>query len=473
VDHGDLDALVVASSDAPCPFCADVAVLSNLRARQNVVVQSGDAVAGRYRLEELVECGPMSEVWRAFDETLDRTVALKLLSPTADLGRFQREARSLAALNHENVVRVFDYGEDAARPFMALEWLPGGTLEERMAGGALAPLEAGRIAAGLAAGLAHLHAQGLVHRDLKPANVLFDAEDRPKLADFGLARSVVGSGTLTEAGTLLGTAAYISPEQAAGEQAGPASDVYSFGVILFRMLTGSLPFVAEDALALVDMHRHEHPPAVEQLNPEAPPSLAVLAAAALNKNPLERPADGTALLRALSVVPIASALAPETEQTVVIAEPVETAPAQPARLTTAGVLALVFLAAAGGVVAWAVAGPASTAPGTPFSTGSVAGTRKSLRVGSTQPSLPATRTRTHSKQTRVANKPATANTQATTTRRATTLHGTTAAPTTTGSTTAPTTTSATAPTTTTSTTPTTTTSTTATTTTSTTSSTTG
>src|SRR5947209_10417229 len=149
----------------------------------------GDEVAGRYRLEELAGRGPMSEVWRAHDDTLDRTVALKMLSPTADLERFRREARAVASLGHEHVMRVFDYGEDAAGPFMALEWLPGGTLEERLRGGALPGPVAGHIATGIAAGLAHLHERGFVHRDLKPANVLFDEEDRAKLADFGLARS--------------------------------------------------------------------------------------------------------------------------------------------------------------------------------------------------------------------------------------------------------------------------------------------
>src|SRR5690242_9260580 len=189
----------------------------------------------------------MSEVWRAHDSTLDRTVAVKILSPTADLARFRREAQALAGLAHENVMRVYDYGEDEAGPFMALEWLPGGTLEDRLAGGALPAAETHRVAEGIVAGLAHLHARGLVHRDLKPANVLFDEEERPKLGDFGLARHIAGSGTLTEAGTVLGTAAYISPEQAGGEPAGAASDVYSFGVVLFRMLTGVLPFTAEDA----------------------------------------------------------------------------------------------------------------------------------------------------------------------------------------------------------------------------------
>jgi eukaryotic-like serine/threonine-protein kinase len=330
-------------------------------------VRRGDEVAGRYRLDELQGQGPMSEVWRAHDDTLDRTVALKILSPTADLGRFRREAQAAAALAHENVMRVFDYGEDEAGPFMALEWLPGGTLEDRLAQGPLPPDKTHQVAAGMAAGLAHLHSRGLVHRDLKPANVLFDEEGRTKLADFGLARSAAGAGTLTDAGTVLGTAAYISPEQAAGEPAGPASDVYSFGVILFRMLTGALPFTADNALALVNMHRHDTPPAVETLQPDAPPELAALTAAALRKDPAQRPADGAALLAALGAASTMVAVSADTEATRVLPAPApapaESAPSGDDRRRAALIAAaVVLLAAAGGVLAWAVTRPSSTAP---------------------------------------------------------------------------------------------------------------
>ena len=381
-------------------------------------MQPGDEVAGRYRLEELQGHGPMSEVWRAHDRTLDRTVAVKLLSPTADLERFRREARSLAALAHENVMRVFDYGEDAAGPFMALEWLPGGTLDDRLAAGAPPPAETARIAHGIAAGLAHLHSRGLVHRDLKPANVLFDVEDRPKLGDFGLVRHALGSGTLTEAGTVLGTAAYISPEQASGEPVGPASDVYSFGVVLFRMLTGSLPFVADDALRLIELHRREPPPAVERLSPEALSSLAALTAASLQKDPAARPADGTALMAILDLAPSTVHVGPEAEQTRVIARPEEPA-ARSTRLTTGVVLGLVFLAAVGGLAAWAVARPPSTAPGVASSTGRAGVTQKARHAGSTAISLPATgATRRHQTRTH------TGTTSGTTTRRTTTAETT-------------------------------------------------
>src|SRR5205814_6908824 len=139
-----------------------------------------------------------------------------------------------------------------------------------------------------ASGLAHAHARGLVHRDLKPANVLFDGEGRAKIADFGIAR-MGGSGTLTEAGTVLGTAAYISPEQAAGEPATPASDVYSFGVILYRMLTGRLPFESSDPMELVMMNRDIPPPPIAELRPDAPGLLESTATAALEKDPADRP----------------------------------------------------------------------------------------------------------------------------------------------------------------------------------------
>jgi serine/threonine protein kinase len=257
-----------------------------------------EVIAGRYRLLEPLGRGAMSSVWLAHDEELARRVAVKMLAPSADRARFEREARAAAALSHPNICSLYDYGEADGRPYMVLEYLPNGSLEERLKEGPLADQEATRIAAEMAAGLAHAHERGLVHRDLKPANVLFDAEDRAKIADFGIAR-MGGSGTLTEAGTVLGTASYISPEQASGQPAGPASDVYSFGVILFRMLTGRLPFVSTNAMDLVRMHRDDPPPSVADFRDDAPALLESLTAAALAKDPADRPADGSALLREL------------------------------------------------------------------------------------------------------------------------------------------------------------------------------
>lgn len=354
----------------------------------------------------------MSEVWSAHDRTLERVVALKLLSPTADLERFRREARAVAALSHENVLQVYDYGEDeAAGPFMALEWLRGGTLEDRLAQGRLPPDEAQQVAEGVAAGLAHLHGRGLVHRDLKPANVLFDDEGRPKLGDFGLARHAAGAGTLTEAGTVLGTAAYISPEQAGGEPAGPASDVYSFGVILFRMLTGALPFVADDAIGLIHMHRNVPPPAVETLQPDVPPALAALTAAALQKDPAKRPADGNALLAALGAAPVEAGVLPDAETTRVLpaaAPPV--AERGPRRRTTAAVAALVLLGLAGAGLAWLVTRPPATPAG--ITKGTSAGRNN---AGSGQSTHAGTSTQSHTvPERRRKHRPSTTTAQGTT-----------------------------------------------------------
>ena len=197
-------------------------------------------IGGRFELRSLLGRGGMSEVWLAHDRELERLVAVKLHALGGNPARIEREARAAAGLSHENVAGVYDAGEADGRAYLVLEYLPGGTLEDLLeSGGPLPDEEAARIAREIASGLAHAHTHGVVHRDLKPSNVLFDVEGRAKLADFGIARAL-GQATLTETGTVLGTAAYLSPEQAVGEPVGPASDVYSFGVILFRMLTGKL-----------------------------------------------------------------------------------------------------------------------------------------------------------------------------------------------------------------------------------------
>jgi serine/threonine protein kinase len=257
-------------------------------------------LAGRYRLQEPLGTSLMAEVHTAMDPVLDRVVVVKLLAAQADRARFEREARAAAALAHVNIVKLFDYGEDEGRPYMVFEYLPGESLAQRLAAGRPLPdEETTRIAGDLAAGLAHAHEHGVVHRDLKPGNVLFDAEDRAKIADFGIAQ-VADADTITDAGTVLGTAAYISPEQVRGEPVTPASDVYSFGVVLYQMLSGRLPFQSESPGQLAAMHRDLEPPRLGSVRPDAPAALATLAAAALAKNPDSRPPDGAALVGALS-----------------------------------------------------------------------------------------------------------------------------------------------------------------------------
>jgi eukaryotic-like serine/threonine-protein kinase len=381
-------------------------------------------VADRYRLERRLATSRMGEVWLAHDLELDRQVALKLLGPEADPARFQREAYAAAALSHPNVTQLFDYGSWEGRPYMVLEFLPGGTLEDRLREGRPLPdAETERIAREIATGLAHAHDRRLVHRDLKPANVLFDADGRAKIADFGIAR-MGGAGTLTEAGTLLGTAAYISPEQAAGEPATAASDVYSFGVILFRMLTGRLPFTAEVPLELVAMHRNAPPPPVASVRPDAPPQLARLADASLAKDPAARPRDGSALATALGAAPAVveaptEVLAPPAEPTAVVRP--QPPPRRPARRRR-GVLAallLGLLAAAAAGLAVALIGHGSSSSDTTTTTTSTH--RRTTRSTTTKSTTTSSSTSTSSTST---------TTTKSTTTRPTTTHHTTTRPTT-------------------------------------------
>jgi eukaryotic-like serine/threonine-protein kinase len=381
----------------------------------------------------------MSEVWCAEDLELGRLVALKLLGPDADRARFEREARAVASLAHPNITQVYDFGEWEGRPYMLLEYLPGGTLEDRLADGKPLPDdEAFAIAAGIAAGLAHAHARGVVHRDLKPANVLFDDEGRPKLADFGIARMVAGEGTLTEAGTVLGTAAYISPEQAMGEPATAASDVYSFGVLLYRMLTGKLPFESTNALELVRLHRDTPPPPIESARRDAPAVLAATATAALAKLPRDRPANGGELLRELGVPTgtVATTVVPSSEDATRVLPVTGAAPAAPVIATEdaypepppsrshAPLIAavLLLLALAGGGLAYALTRDSTpTQPGTVATISTPSTTR---RHTTSQTATTTTAPSTSTEQTTTAHT----TTQAATTRPATT---TTAPPTTT------------------------------------------
>ena len=391
---------------------------------------TGETIAGRYRLLEPLGRGAMSAVWLAHDDELERQVAVKVLAASADPARFEREARAVAALSHPNICSLYDYGEADGRPYMVLEYLPNGSLEDRLRDGQrLADPETLRVATEIAAGLSHAHERGLVHRDLKPANVLFDAEERAKIADFGIAR-MGSAGTLTEAGTVLGTASYISPEQASGLTAGPASDVYSFGVILFRMLTGALPFVSANAMELVRMHRDDPPRSVAGVRADAPAQLAGLVAASLAKDPAARPADGAALLRALrdgdeTATLLVAPAAPEAAAATQVLRPPESSGRRLPIVPIAAAAALLLVA--GGAVAVVLTDHGSSGGGTPSPT------------GLTLPSVPSIDSTTTAPTT---STEAPTTTAATTTAQTTTAPTTTAAPPSTTATTAPTTTTA-------------------------------
>ncbi len=359
-------------------------------------------LAGRYRLQKILSSTRMAEVWLAVDVELDRQVVVKLLAPAADRERFEREARAVAGLSHQNIVQLFDFGEDN-RWYMVFEYLPGGSLEERLAeGDPLPDEEIARIAGDVAAGLDHAHARGVVHRDLKPGNVLFDTERRSKIADFGIAR-VQGTDTLTEAGTVLGTAAYISPEQVRGERVTPASDVYSFGVILYRLLAGRLPFEAESPLQVAALHRDAEPPPLPAVgDDDRRRVLAAVAMFALAKEPSRRPADGAALVRALEGMTV-----PAAATTQILSAPPPAGRPRRRMPLVAGIAALV-LAACGVVAAMLITGgpppaPAVTAPHrpshpetttSPVSTGTATTRPTTARTQTSTPTTSARRTTT-------------------------------------------------------------------------------
>ena len=335
-------------------------------------LRRGQVIEGRYELQEELGRGGMGQVWLAFDQELDRPVAVKFRDQDRQAGeaRFEREAHTAAALSHPNIVRIYDYGAAEGRPFIVLEHIAGGTLADRLASGkALPDSEAEHIARDVAAALAHAHAHGIVHRDLKPSNILFDAEGRAKLGDFGIARSGEQS-TLTEAGTMLGTAAYMSPEQTTGEApVGPPADVYAFGVIVFQMLTGRPPFEGDSALEIALKHRTAKPPPVETYRGDAPVRLAALASRALAKEPAGRPPDGTALLKALD------GLAENESPTETLLPPTQamTPTRRPGR-RQATFAAIAALAAAGFAAAWLAVRPGESAP-SPSPVGATSGSR--------------------------------------------------------------------------------------------------
>ncbi|MEA2447895.1 MAG: eukaryotic-like serine/threonine-protein kinase, partial [Actinomycetota bacterium] len=246
----------------------------------------------------------MGVVYEAEDTTLHRRVAVKLLNEALSdddrfIERFRREARSSAALAHPNIASVFDYGQDGPAHFIVMELVGGKDLSLLLREEAPLSVERViRIATQAAGALGHAHAADLVHRDVKPANIRVAEGDKVKVTDFGIARAG-GDSTLTAIGSVLGTAHYISPEQAAGEPASPRSDVYSLGIVLYEMLTGGVPFTGENMVAIASRHASETVPRPSELRPEVSPALDQVVATATARNPLDRYPDGTALAAAL------------------------------------------------------------------------------------------------------------------------------------------------------------------------------
>lgn len=262
----------------------------------------GDVLAGRYTLIHLLGRGGSGEVWQARDSSLARDVAVKVVDLAAGeeqaTRRFQQEARSAAALNHPHVVAVYDAGSDADRAFLVMELLPGPSLAELLRReGPLPPERAADLAAQAAAGLAAVHGVGVVHRDVKPGNLVLDRHDRVKVVDFGIARLAEATGTqLTTTGTVVGSAGYLSPEQARGDGATPASDHYALGCTLMALLTGEPPFAAEHPVAVLRQHLDDTPPRVRDRRPDVPQWLDDAVDGLLAKDPVRRSSGLAALI---------------------------------------------------------------------------------------------------------------------------------------------------------------------------------
>ncbi len=265
-------------------------------------------VAGRYELVRRLGQGAMAAVDLARDVELERPVALKRLAENLardedQRRRFLREARLAARLAHPNVVRVFDVGDDDGRPFIAMEYVEGETLAELVARrGPLPAAEAAALGTQMCAGLAAAHAAGLVHRDVKPQNLLLGTDGILKLGDFGIAAGHEGT-RLTLAGTILGTAGYLAPEQARGEQVTAAADIYAVGAVLYELLTGE-PSRRISSLAELGGENGFEPPDLSARVPAAPPELVAAVTACLSVRPEDRPPSAAALARLLA--PIAS-----------------------------------------------------------------------------------------------------------------------------------------------------------------------
>jgi eukaryotic-like serine/threonine-protein kinase len=300
----------------------------------------GQILDGRYQLGSLLGVGGMARVYLGIDRVLERQVAVKVLSPPYAqdhqfVERFRREARAAARLSHPNIVAVFDSGSDAEQHYLVMEYVPGQSLAELLARqGRLAPRRAAELAIQVCAALAAAHAQGLVHRDVKPGNVLVGDDGRVKVADFGIVKAAAAT-TLTGTGTVLGTAAYLSPEQAQGRPVDARSDLYSLGCVLYELLTGTPPFGSgadSPPVAIATRHLHQLPEPPSAHNPQVDASLDAVVLTALAKDPAQRYQRATELQDALQRVLAGDAVAagPGSPQAVAVAtEPLPGLPGAP------------------------------------------------------------------------------------------------------------------------------------------------
>jgi eukaryotic-like serine/threonine-protein kinase len=267
---------------------------------------------GRYYLAERLGEGGMAVVYKAYDTRLERDVAIKIIRsgafPADAIGevlkRFEREAKSLARLSHPNIVKVYDFGEHEGSPFLVMEYLPGGTLKKRL-GQPLPWQEAVRLILPVARGIAYAHQHGILHRDIKPANVLITDGGEPMLSDFGIAKLFEGSEAtaLTGSGMAIGTPEYMAPEQWTGITS-PKSDLYSLGIVLYELVTGRKPYVADTPAAILIKQATEPLPNPRRFAVDLPEAMELILVKALAKEPEDRYEDLNAFIRALENLPI-------------------------------------------------------------------------------------------------------------------------------------------------------------------------
>ena len=277
----------------------------------------GTIFAGRYRLDRRLGSGGMADVWLAEDQELGRKVAIKILheryaNDTQFVERFRREATHAAGLSHPNVVSIYDRGEAEGSYYIVMEYVEGRTLKELILtrGPCPVPVAISYVRQVLAA-LRYAHRNGIVHRDIKPHNVLVDHEGRVKVADFGIARA--GSSQMTEAGSIIGTAQYLSPEQARGAPVDESSDLYSTGVVLYELLTGEVPFTGETPVEIAMKHLQQVPPAPSSIRHEIPHDLDLIVLRALAKEPADRYRSAKELDHDLELVARGEPVGSETE----------------------------------------------------------------------------------------------------------------------------------------------------------------
>ena len=268
------------------------------------MIRPKSIINGRYRVERKIGEGGMAIVYQGHDLLLARDVAIKTPRPqftndAAFRARFQREARASASLSHPNIIDVFDVGEEKGQPYIVMELVRGQTLKEIIAAEApFHPADVGELLRQVGGALDYAHKRGYVHRDIKPGNILVDEHRRARVVDFGIARGLADA-TLTDPGGL-GTANYVSPEQASGLMATPASDIYSAGIMAFEMLTGEVPFNGTSPLAVAMQQLHDPPPAPSSLQPSLSVATDAVILRALEKDPTKRWPTVTALAEALS-----------------------------------------------------------------------------------------------------------------------------------------------------------------------------